>query len=142
MNDGNGSRNSDIDDCAHVSGIHSWRDDYRAYLRNFSMLRPARYNLNDCRLPLSEELEALWISPSSYDQCIYWLDKKIKDTLRSMGYEPEVARKLMEEGRMNICSQRIGLLDVDISVLLDNHELFRINFRGQHIEETVHKKRN
>jgi hypothetical protein len=140
MNDGNGSRNSDIDDCAHVSGIHSWRDDYRAYLRNFNMLRPARYNLNDCRLPLSEELEALWGSPSSYDQCIYWLDEKIKDTLRSMGYEPEVARKLMEEGRMNICSQRIGLLDVDISVLLDNHELFRINFRGQHIEETVNNK--
>ena len=140
MNDGNGSQNSDIDDCAHVSGIHSLRGDYRAYLRNFSMLRPARYNLNDCRLPLSEGLEALWLRPSSYDQCIYCLDKKIKDTLRSMGYEPEVVRKLMEEGRMNICSQRIGLLDVDISVLLDNHELFRINVSGQHIEEPVHNK--
>lgn len=140
MNDENGSRNSDIDDCAHVSGIHSPRDDYRAYLRNFSMLRPARYNLNDCRLPLSEELEALSLRPSSYDQCIYFLDKKIKDTLRSMGYEPEVARKLMEEGRMSICSQRISPLDVDISVLLDNHELFRINVSGQHIEEPVHNK--
>ena len=142
MNEGNGSRNSDIDDCAHVSGIHSLRGDYRTYLRNFSMLRPARYNLNDCRLPLSEEAEALRLSPSTYDQYLYGLDKKIKDILRSRGYEPEVARKLMEEGRMNICSQRIGLLDVDISVLLDNHELFRINVRGQHIEEPVHKKRN
>lgn len=140
MNDGNGSRNSDIDDCAHVSGVHSWRGDYRAYLRNFSMLRPARYNLNDCRPPLSEEAEALRFSPSIYDQYLYGIDKKIKDILRRMGYEPEVARKLMEEGRMSICSQRIGLLDVDISVLLDNHELFRINARGQHIEEPVHNK--
>lgn len=140
MNEGNDSRNSDIDDCAHVSGIHSLRGDYRAYLRNFSMLRPARCNLNDCRLPLSEEAEALRLSPSTYDQYLYGLDKKIKDILRSRGYEPEVARKLMEEGRMNICSQRIGLLDVDISVLLDNHELFRINVRGQHIEEPVHNK--
>lgn len=89
---------------------------------------------------MSDELEALWLRPSIYDQCIYCLDKKIKDTLRSMGYEPEVTRKLMEEGRMDICSQRIGLFDVDISVLLDNHELFRINVSGQHIEETVHNK--
>lgn len=89
---------------------------------------------------MSEELEALWLSPSSYDQCIYWLDKKIKDTLRSMGYELEVARKLMEEGRMSICSQRISLLDIDISVLLDDHELFQINVSGQHIEEPVHNK--
>lgn len=104
------------------------------------MLRPDRCNLNDCRLPLSDELEALRFSPSIYDQYLYDIDKKIKDILRSMGYEPEVARKLMEEGRMSICSQRIGLLDVDISVLLDDHELFRINVRDLHIEEPVHNK--